>query len=92
VSVLFGNGDGTFRPKADYVVGYQPSAITAADFNGDGSMDLATADYIGGTASVLLNKGDGTFRPAASYVAGTRTRRTASPPPRWNRGANRVSQ
>src|ERR1700674_50234 len=70
VSVLLGKGDGTFQPKADYAVGYDPRAITAADLNGDGSMDIATADYVSGTTSVLLNKGDGTFRPAASYVAG----------------------
>jgi hypothetical protein len=70
VSVVLGNGDGTFRPKVDYVVGYDPFAITAADLNGDGSMDMATANYVSGTASVLLNKGDGTFRPATSYAAG----------------------
>jgi hypothetical protein len=70
VSVLFGNGDGTFRQKVDYQVGYEPFGITAADLNGDGSSDIATADYVGGTASVLLNKGDGTFLPAASYVVG----------------------
>lgn len=69
VSVLFGNGDGTFRPKADYQVGYEPFGITVADLNGDGKMDIATADYTSGTASVLLNKGDGTFLPAAIYAA-----------------------
>jgi len=69
VSVLFGNGDGTFRPKSDYQVGYEPFDITVADLNGDGKMDIATADYTSGTASVLLNKGDGTFFPATSYAA-----------------------
>jgi hypothetical protein len=70
VSVLFGNGDGTFGPKTDYRVGYGPNDIIAADLKGDGNADLATANYTDGTASVLLNKGDGTFLPATNYVAG----------------------
>ena len=70
VSVLFGKGDGTFGPKTDYRIGYGPNDIIAADLNGDGKVDLATANYTDGTASVLLNKGDGTFLPATNYVAG----------------------
>ena len=67
VSVLLGKGDGTFRPKSDYTVGYAPEDVTAVDLNGDGKIDLATANYADGTASVLINKGDGTFFPARSY-------------------------
>jgi len=70
VSVLLGRGDGTFRPDVEYDVGYQPRAIVAADFNGDGKIDLATANWADGTASVLLGKGNGTFRPATTYTAG----------------------
>jgi hypothetical protein len=69
VSVLFGNGDGTFGPKTDYEIGIGPFDIVAADFNGDGSMDLATSNYTSGNVSVLLNKGDGTFLAARNYVA-----------------------
>jgi len=74
VSVLLGNGDGTFRPPVTYAVGEDPDAIVAADFNGDGHLDLAVAneDLIGsgGTVSVLLGNGDGTFRPQVTYPVG----------------------
>jgi len=54
----------------DYGVGYEPTAITAADFNGDGTIDIATANYLDGTASVLLNRGNGEFNPASNYPTG----------------------
>ena len=45
VSVLLGNGDGTFQPQVTYAVGSVPDAIVAGDFNGDGRLDLAVANY-----------------------------------------------
>ena len=44
VSVLLGNGDGTFQPQVTYAVGSVPDAIVAGDFNGDGQLDLAVAN------------------------------------------------
>ena len=44
VSVLLGNGDGTFQPQVTYAVGLVPDAIVAGDFNGDGRTDLAVAN------------------------------------------------
>ena len=44
VSVLLGNGDGTFQTQVTYAVGSNPSAIVAGDFNGDGRTDLAVAN------------------------------------------------
>jgi hypothetical protein len=41
VSILLGNGDGTFQPPLDYATGKEPSALAAADFNADGKLDLA---------------------------------------------------
>ena len=41
----------------------------AGDFNGDGRLDLATADYYSNAILVLLNKGDGTFQPETQNVA-----------------------
>ena len=61
VSVLLGNGDGTFQPQVTYAVGSSPYAIVAGDFNGDGQLDLAVANYGANDVSVLLGNGDGTF-------------------------------
>jgi hypothetical protein len=73
VSVLRGNGDGTFQPQVTYPVGISPVAIVAGDFNGDGRLDLAVANRNdqGGTSSVLLGNGDGTFQPQVSYAVGS---------------------
>jgi hypothetical protein len=69
VSVLLGQGDGTFRSARNYTAGIGPSSVVVGDFNGDGIPDLAVADA-GGGASVLLGNGDGTFGAALSYTAG----------------------
>lgn len=69
VSVFFGNGDGTFVHSADYVVKNHPTAVVAADFNGDGALDLAAAVNDAGTVAILLNNGDGTFQAPVSYSA-----------------------
>ena len=44
VSVLLGNGDGSFQSAATYAVGYSPSSIVAGDVNGDGNLDLVVAN------------------------------------------------
>jgi uncharacterized repeat protein (TIGR03803 family) len=75
VSILLGNGDGTFQPHVDYGVGSGPFGITVADFNGDGKLDLAVTDggpccLVAGLVSILMGKGDGTFQEAHSYASG----------------------
>ncbi len=70
VSVLLGNGDGTFQSQVTYAVGQDPSAIVAGDFTGDGRLDLAVANFVSGTVSVLMGNGDGTFQPAQPYAVG----------------------
>jgi Bacterial Ig-like domain (group 3)/FG-GAP-like repeat/Cep192 domain 4/FG-GAP repeat len=70
VSVLAGNGDGTFQPAAAYNVGARAESVAAGDFNGDGNLDLAVANFTSNTASVLLGKGDGTFQTAVNYATG----------------------
>ncbi len=66
VAILLGNGDGTFQaPRTIPTVGsglYFPVALTVADFNHDGRLDIATANYTLGV-SVLLGNGDGSFQP-----------------------------
>ena len=70
ITVLLGNGDGTFTPTAvSPVTGFIPNSITIGDFNGDGITDLAAANE-GGTATILLGNGDGTFASPLSTAAG----------------------
>ena len=71
VSVLLGNGDGTFAPQVTYAVGSGPYAIVAGDFTGDGHLDLAVANQYDDTVSVLLGNGDGTFQPQVTYAVGS---------------------
>ena len=74
VSILLGNGDGTFQPPVGYTVGVGPSSVAVGDFNRDGKLDLVVASigYVeqGNTASVLLGNGDGTFQQAVNYTVG----------------------
>src|SRR5271169_6130362 len=65
VSILLGNGDGTFQKHVDYPVG-SPAGLAVADFNGDGKLDLAVAN--GGSVAILLGNGDGTFQAAVDYA------------------------
>jgi len=71
VSVLLGNGDGTFKPQQTYAVRLGSESIIGADFNGDGKLDLATSNDFDGSISVLLGNGNGTFQSQRSFVAGT---------------------
>jgi len=70
VSILLGNGDGTFQAPVNYAAGSGPYSVAVGDFDGDGKPDLAVADA-GGGVSVLLNNGDGTFQAAVNYGAGS---------------------
>jgi hypothetical protein len=59
VSVLVGNGDGTFQSHVDYPTGGAAYGVALANVNGDGKLDLAVA--AGNGLVVLAGKGDGTF-------------------------------
>ena len=65
VSILLGNGDGTFQPANNIAAGKSPVSIAVGDFNGDDRPDLAVGNTgDGGSVSVLLGNGDGTFQSA----------------------------
>jgi hypothetical protein len=72
VSVLLGNGDGTFAGKVGYQAGTVPASVALGDLNGDGRIDIAVAnsDESDSTVSVLLGIGDGTFVAKTDYGAG----------------------
>ncbi len=74
VSILLGNSDGTFGPAAAYNADGRPKSVTIADFNHDGKLDLAVANFVTGNVSVLRGNGDGTFRTAVNYAAGASPR------------------
>src|SRR5260370_14391454 len=45
ISVLLGNGDGTFQPAVNYAAGSHSVFVAVEDFNGDGKPDLAVANH-----------------------------------------------
>ena len=71
VSVLLGNGDGTFGVNVDYPTGTGAVAVATGDFNGDGFEDLAVVDQTANTVSILLGNGDGTFLDKMDFPTGT---------------------
>jgi hypothetical protein len=71
LSLLHGNGNGTFRPAINIPLSEAPAALLAVDLTGDGRLDLVTANQSDNSISVLLNNGAGGFKPAVNYAAGT---------------------
>jgi hypothetical protein len=69
VSVLLGNGDGTFGPASEYLAGFEPGSVVIGDLNGDAFPDLVvdSPEPSGGALMVLLGNGDGSFGPAKNY-------------------------
>ena len=65
LSILIGNGDGTFAAPNVLDAG-DVEHLAAADFNGDGFDDLAI-DYSSQYAGILISNGDGTFQPVVLY-------------------------
>ena len=76
VSVLLGNGDGTFQAATAFPTGSSPGSVAIADLDGDTFLDVAVSTgvtYEGGSgeAIVLLGNGHGTFRSARHFTVGT---------------------
>ena len=70
VSILFGNGDGTFGTKTDFPVGNEPASVAVGLFNSDSILDLAVANQDVDNVSILLGNGDGTFGAANDFPVG----------------------
>ncbi|CAF4623406.1 unnamed protein product, partial [Rotaria magnacalcarata] len=61
MSILLGNGDGTFQRPMSYTVDSGLIFVAAADFNNDTNLDLTAVGW-GSTVYIILGNGDGTFQ------------------------------
>lgn len=76
VSILLGDGSGGFKPTphAPLRVGRVPWSVAAADFNGDGKLDLVVANQNSNSVSLLLGDGAGDFKPKVDFEVGAKPR------------------
>src|SRR5262249_8175305 len=71
VLLFLGNGDGTFQTPTQILANVAVAAMTAADFSGDGHIDLAAVDNKPvGSLYVLRGDGTGKFQARAATPAG----------------------
>jgi hypothetical protein len=61
VTILLGNGDGTFTQGTNLTVSGHAASIALADFNGDHNPDIVVSDGVSYMTWVFLGNGDGTF-------------------------------
>jgi hypothetical protein len=71
VSVLLGNGDGSFQAAVSFVVGNGPYSVALADLDGNTAPDIATANRYGDNVGVLLNLCDPAVRPEVLIKPGS---------------------
>jgi hypothetical protein len=69
MSVLLGNGDGTFQTARTFPAGRAPASVAVGDFNGDGRLDLAGTSF-DANVNVFLGNGDGSFQSARNFGVG----------------------
>jgi MBG domain (YGX type)/Bacterial Ig-like domain (group 3)/FG-GAP-like repeat len=66
VTILLGNGDGTFIAAPSLATGSYPYGLVTGDFNGDGKLDLAVACNGSNSVNIFLGNGNGTFTAGTS--------------------------
>jgi hypothetical protein len=67
LSILLGNGDGTFKDQVQLHVCQEPRALAMGDFNQDNHADVALACSGGDEVELLLGRGDGKFKEGQRY-------------------------
>jgi hypothetical protein len=70
VTVLLGNGDGTFGAPMHFNGGVGKNPVAIADFNNDGTPDLLVADQSNDTVNLLAGNGNGTFGAPVQFATG----------------------
>jgi hypothetical protein len=63
MAVFLGQGDGTFTESSN-IPAADPQGLAAADYDGDGNIDLACTSYFVPNITVALGDGTGSFAPA----------------------------
>jgi hypothetical protein len=70
-------GTGGFEAAPRFAVGSSPLSVAVGDVNGDGRLDMVTANRLGNNVSVLLGDGSGGFAAATSFAVGSSPRSVA---------------
>ena len=81
--IMSGCATPDFSAATNFAVGTRPASVAVGDFNGDGKLDLATANFNSDNVSVLLNNCTANTAPIAScqnvtVAAGANCTATAS--------------
>ena len=73
IGIFLGYGDGTFSSQASYSTGSnsQPYAVIVDDFNKDGRLDIAVANYGTNNVGIFIGYGNGTFSKQTTYSTGS---------------------
>ncbi len=71
VSILLGNGNGSFASQLLTSVGSSPYSIVAGKFNADNNFDLAVTNSASNNVSILLGNGNGTFSAPTNFFVGS---------------------
>lgn len=71
VSILLGNGDGSFQSQMLFTAGSSPYAVVAGKFDADNNIDLAVANSASNNISILLGNGNGTFSAPVNFFVGS---------------------
>jgi hypothetical protein len=77
ISVLIGNGSGSFQPQRRFSVGDSPSSVELGDLNGDSVLDVVVANDSSSDISVLLGNGNGSFQLQQRFSVGDYPRSVA---------------
>jgi hypothetical protein len=74
IDIFLGKGDGTFDIGGSFATdtddGPEPTELVLGDFNKDGKMDIAVANFGTADVGILLGHGDGTFAAPVTYPVG----------------------